>query len=433
MREHRHHKQQFAALVLTAAVALTGCGGEDGGSADGKKDGGKNGKGDAAAKADPSGPSGKSKGAIPAKGVVVKAWCAVPANKPADVVVEAWDPGSWKKVATTTFTLPTTTVMTEEDNASTPLAELCKGDVVTPEDTGTGTGTGTEDEGPKALAEPRVRQLFNDDFTKLAVVLKDTETEGTRAAVVTPGNAKPTMVNKSGGSDFADAPTEQHPVFAPGGSDQVWYMTKAENEDKPTFFTAPAERRGKGDELSAQRPGFTLAGSPAGPASALTASVLRLSPDSRKAAGFHEMQGMNVVDVPRRTTVQRDDDAPLHPLGSCMPLGWTDSTTVLCGEREMTEDDPARKNNFWTVDSTRLKKDEEPPSAAIGKPILPKTSRKNTLRALSPDGKQMILTSRQGTVTEHFTARTAPGAAPKKITAKGADQALRAGQVLEWR
>ncbi|GAA2062200.1 hypothetical protein GCM10009801_05110 [Streptomyces albiaxialis] len=424
MREHRYRKQHFAALALTAAVALAGCGGGEDTEEKGKpsdENGGSHASGGSKGSKDPEDP----KGAIPAEGVVVKAWCAVPANKPADVIVEAWDPESWKQVATTTFTLPPTTVLTEEeDNARTPLADLCKGDVLTPSD------TGTEDEGPKPLAEPRVRQLFNRDFTKLAVVLKDAETEGTRAAVVTPGGGKPTMVSKAGGSDFADAPTEQHPVFAQDGSDRVWYMTKGEDEDEPRILSAPAKPRGKGDSLSVQRPGFTLAGDPA---SAITASVLRVSPDGRKAAGFHEMQGMNVVDVPRRAGVQRDDDAPLRPIGGCLPMGWTDGTHVLCGERKMTEDDPARKNNFWTVDTTRLKKDEEPPEAAIGEPVLPKTSRKNTLRALSPDGRRMILTSRQGSVTEHFLTRTAPGSSPEKITAKGADKALRAGQVLEWR
>ncbi|NSC25439.1 hypothetical protein FM076_31530 [Streptomyces albus subsp. chlorinus] len=431
MRGHRHHIHLAAlALALTATVSLAGCG--SGGGASGDGDGPKGeqaGKqGEQAAKKN----APKSGGAIPDRDVVVSAWCTVPANNLAKVTVEAWNPTSWKQVGSTAFTLPKETVLTN-DEARSPLADLCEDGMPGQADAGSG------EEGPNALAEPRLRQMFNDDFTRLAVVLRDSGTGGTRAAVVTP-QGRATMVAKEDTSNFADAPTEQHPVFAPGsGGSEVWYMTKGKDEDAPRFFSSrmtggkpgTPSPHGSGDQLTEQRPGFTLAGEPA---AAITASVLRISPDGRKAAGFHELQGMNVVDVPRRATTQRDDDAPLSPLpSSCMPWGWTDDTTVLCGPREMTEDDPARKNNFWTVDTTRLREDEEPPGDVSGKPILPKTSRENTLRALSPDGRQIIITSRQGTREEHFRVDTKPGSAPEKIEAAGADQALRSGFVLEWR
>lgn len=427
MRGHRQHLH-FAALALATTVALTGCGSEGGSSGDGGS-------------ADSKGPKEKRSGgtgtpgsgsAIPDKDVVVRATCTVPANSPAKVTVDAWNPTSWNKRGSTTFTLPAKTVL-KDDDARTPLSELCAGNLLDPSD------VADPEDGPNALAEPRLRQLFNDDFSRLAVVLRDTETEGTRAAVVTPGG-RTTMVSQGSGSDFADAPTEQHPLFAPGSEgDEVWYLTKGKEDDVPRLFSSrmPGGKAGKptdrgpGDQLSVQRPGFTLAGRPA---SAVTASILQVSPDGRKAAGFHELQGVNVVDVPRRPTTQRDDDAPLTPLPSdCLPLGWTDDTTVLCGHREMTEDDPARKNNFWTVDTTRLHQDEEPSEGLAGKPILPKTSRENTLRALSPDGRQLVITSRQGSREEHFRVATAPGSAPKKIEAAGAERALRAGFVLEWR
>ncbi|MFF8285230.1 hypothetical protein ACF06W_21275 [Streptomyces albus] len=428
MRGHRHHRQ-LAALALALTATLTGCGGEGGSPGDGDGSGG---NGPKEKKAGRSGTS-QNAGAFSRKGVLVRAWCTVPADNPAQVVVEAWDPASWKQVATRTFTLPAQTVLTEDNEVRTPLGELCKDGMPDP------SGMADEDDGPNAFAEPRLRQIFDDDYSHIAVVLRDSETEGTRAAVVTP-KGRTTMVNRSKKSDFADAPAEQHPVFAPGsGGDEVWYMTKGEEDEEPRIFSSTLSgpkagvpsAHGQGDTLSLQRPGFTLAGEPA---SALTAAVLRPSPDGRKAAGFHELQGMNVVDVPRRPTTQRDDDAPLMPLpSSCMPWGWTDNTTVLCGEREMTEHDPARKNNFWTVDTTRLRRDEEPPESATSEPILPRTSRDNTLRALSADGRQMIITSRQGSRVEHFRVATEPGSAPEKIEAAGVDDALRNGFVLEWR
>ncbi|UNZ20925.1 hypothetical protein [Streptomyces sp. 891-h] len=427
MREQRRHIH-LAALVLAVTIPLAGCGGEGGAPGNGESpdSGSEKGK-----RARQSGPS-RGDGAIPAKGVLVKAWCTVPANNPAKVTVEVWNPKSWKQVSSTTFTLPAQTVLTDDD-AKTPLSELCDDGMIEPGE------TDDEDDGPNGFAEPRLRQLFNDDFSKLAVVLSDSRTGGTRAAVVTPDGRK-TMLTKGGESDFADAPTEQHPVFAPGSEGtEVWYMTKGKEDETPRIFSTKVSggkagtpiARGAGDRLTLQRPGFTLAGRPA---SAITASILRVSPNGRKAAGFHELQGMNVVDVPRRATTQRDDDAPLFPLpDACRPWAWTDNTTVLCGPRELTEDDPARKNNFWTVDTTRLRKDETAPEGATGKPILPTTSRKNTLRALSPDGRQMIITSRQGPREEHFRVATEPGSTPEKIESTGADQALRSGFVLEWR
>ncbi|MFJ7181522.1 hypothetical protein ACIQXA_35235 [Streptomyces massasporeus] len=106
---------------------------------------------------------------------------------------------------------------------------------------------------------------------------------------------------------------------------------------------------------------------------------------------------------------------------------------MLCGPRLGKAEDPKRKNSFWTLDASRLDGTADAPKGALGDPIIPATDRKNTVRAISPDGKQMIFASLQGTRLEYFVSAIAPGATPKKLTAGGADKALSVGDVLEWR
>ncbi|MFF3907225.1 hypothetical protein ACFYZJ_14790 [Streptomyces sp. NPDC001848] len=117
----------------------------------------------------------------------------------------------------------------------------------------------------------------------------------------------------------------------------------------------------------------------------------------------------------------------------CYPYGWVDSATVLCGPRLGEAKDPKRKNSFWTLDTSRLDDSADVPKGALGDPIIPVTDRKNTVRTISPDGKQMVFASLQGTRLEFFVSPISLGASPKKVTAAGADGALRLGDVLEWR
>ncbi|NGO69990.1 hypothetical protein [Streptomyces boncukensis] len=424
MRGRRHHTP-LAVLTLTAAIALAGCGGDgDSGDSDDK----------ASPSADPrqsgSQGGGARDGAIPAKGVVVTAWCTVPASSPARVTVEAWDPTSWKPRGRTEFTLPAETAL-REDDARTPVAELCKRNLPHTKPSG---------KGPDPIPEPSVRQVFDDDYSRMAVVLHNRETESTRAAVVTP-DGKATKLTKESTADYADAPGEMHPLFTPGSDGkEVWFVSGTD-EDKRAPKIASVRLTGSkvskpvphgtGNTLRGDRRGFSLGGRPV---SAFTAKAVTFSPDGRRAAGFQEMQGVNVVDVPRNPLTVRDGDATLYPLpSSCRPWGWTDSTTVLCGDRSIAANDPERANNFWTVDAGSLREDEDTPEGAAGDPILPTTKRENTPRALSADGGELIFTSRQGSRTEHFRVATTPGSTPKKITAPGAQRALRAGTVLEWR
>jgi hypothetical protein len=179
--------------------------------------------------------------------------------------------------------------------------------------------------------------------------------------------------------------------------------------------------------------GLALAGDPV---RGLFGKDVRISHDGRKATAFITWRGFNVADVPQRSALLKAERVKATGIPSdadCYPYGWVDDRTVLCGPRLGEAEDPKRKNSFWTLDTSRLDGTADLPKGALGDPIIPATDRKNTVRAISQDGKQMIFTSLQGTRLELFVSAIAPGATPKKIAARGADRVLSVGDVLEWR
>ncbi|MEU0171854.1 hypothetical protein ABZ178_00630 [Streptomyces massasporeus] len=366
-------------------------------------------------------------GAFPDRGVIVTASCSVPASNPAAVTVTGWDPTTWKRTVSRTFTVPAEAVVAEADDVASPLVELCADNF---------PGVGTSEDGPRAVATTRLRQLFDKDFSRMAVVLIDRETEATGVGYVDT-KGKLTKLSGEQSDDFDDTPKEENAVFAQDGS-AVWF-TETDSSDRVRIASrsvagehAVTEQAG-GDGDYMDEAGLALAGDPA---RGLFGKEVRVSPDGRKATAFITWQGYNVADVPQRSALLKVGGVKAAGIPSdadCRPYGWVDDRTVLCGPRLGEAKDPKRKNSFWTLDTSRLDGTADLPKGALGDPIIPATDRKNTVRAMSQNGKQMIFASLQGTRLEFFVSAITPGATPKKITAGGADRALSVGDVLEWR
>ncbi|MGW0990047.1 hypothetical protein ACWD46_28245 [Streptomyces sp. NPDC002486] len=366
-------------------------------------------------------------GAFPDKGVIVTASCSVPASRPASVTVTGWDPATWKRTVSRTFTVPAEAVVAEADDVATPLVELCADNFPV---------AGPSEDGPRAVAATRLRQLFDKDFSRMAVVLIDRETEATGVGYVET-SGKLTKLSGAPSDDFGDTPKEENAVFAQNGS-AVWF-TETDSSDHVRIASrsvagdhAVTEQAG-GDGDYMDGAGLALAGDPV---RGLFGKEVRISPDGRKATAFITWKGYNVVDVPQRSALLKVKGVKATGIpfdADCYPYGWADDSTVLCGPRLGKAKDPKRKNSFWTLDTSRLDGTADLPKGALGDPIIPATDRKNTVRAVSQDGKQMIFASLQGTRLEFFVSAIAPGATPKKITAGGADRALSVGDVLEWR
>ncbi|GHC71321.1 hypothetical protein GCM10010309_39410 [Streptomyces violaceochromogenes] len=381
----------------------------------------------------PAGQQGGSKSAdqksgdFPDKGVIVTASCSVPASNPARVTVTGWDPTTWEQTVSRTFTVPAEVVVAEADDVASPLVELCADNF---------PGVGTSEDGPRAVAATRLRQLFDEDFSRMAVVLIDRETEATGVGYVDT-SGKLTKLSGEQSADFGDAPREENAVFAPDGK-AVWF-TEEDSSDRVRIASRSVAgdhavtEQGGGDAGYMDGADLALAGDPV---RGLFGKEVRISPDGRKATAFITWKGYSVADVPQRSALLKAEGvkAARTPFDAdCHPYGWVDDRTVLCGPRLGDTKDPKRKNSFWTLDASRLDGTADLPKGAMGDPIIPATDRKNTVRAISQNGKQMIFASLQGTRLEFFISAIAPGATPKKITAGGADKALSVGDVLEWR
>ncbi|MEU1849209.1 hypothetical protein ABZ499_07955 [Streptomyces sp. NPDC019990] len=369
----------------------------------------------------------QSSGGFPDRGVIVTASCSVPASSPASVTVTGWDPTTWERTVSRTFTVPAEAAVAEADGVGSPLVELCADNF---------PGVSTSEDGPRAVAATRLRQLFDKDFSRMAVVLIDRETEATGVGYVDT-SGKLTKLSGEQSEDFGDVPKEENAVFAQNGS-AVWF-TETDSSDRVRIASrslagdhAVTEQAG-GDGSYLDEAALALAGDPV---RGLFGKEVRISPDGRKATAFITWKGYNVADVPQRSALLKVGGVKATRLpydADCYPYGWVDGRTVLCGPRLAKAEDSKRKNSFWTLDTSRLDGTADSPKAAVGDPIIPATDRKNTVRAISPDGKQLIFASLQGTRLEFFISAIAPGATPKKITAGDADRALSVGDVLEWR
>lgn len=204
------------ALAVAAVVLplVAGCGGGHDGS-------GSDAKGAKATAGQRGGTKdvGQGSGAFPDRGVIVTASCSVPASNPASVTVTGWDPTTWKRTVSRTFTVPAEAVVAEADEVASPLVELCADNF---------PGVGTSEEGPRAVAVTRLRQLFDKDFSRMAVVLIDRETEATGVGYVD-ASGKLTKLSGEQGEDFGDTPKEENAVFAQDGS-AVWF-TETDSSD----------------------------------------------------------------------------------------------------------------------------------------------------------------------------------------------------------
>ncbi|MFE3249133.1 hypothetical protein [Streptomyces sp. NPDC059209] len=416
---HRTDSQQAPrrwrglAITMMLFAHLTACGGS-GNSGDTGDRQSRNGDGDQKSKTT----------AFPDEGVIVTASCSVPAGDQARVTVTGWNAETWEQTALRTFSIPAESV---DDSgyfthiSASPLADLCSNAFDDP---------GVTDDGPHSIPESSLRQLFDKGYTRMAVVLMDRETEVTRVGYVDT-SGKVSELSSEGGEDFTDAPSEENAVFSEDGS-AVWFTERDLSESTERI----ASRSLSGDQARTEKGGGGLINRNTrlvladNPTRGVIGEDVRISPDGRKALA--KIDGYHIVDLPQRSTVLTPGMNGSYISNDIDCFGWVDEVRVLCGPDGST-DEPERQNSFWTLNTSGLAGVDEVPDSAMGEPIIPATDRENTVQAISPDGKQMIFASLQGTRLTYYLSSTAPGASPKKISEPSAKEALSDGHVLEWR
>ncbi|WP_310719560.1 hypothetical protein [Streptomyces lydicus] len=417
-----HRAPTFAAAGL-ALVLLAGCAGNDTAGTAG-----------AAGTVPPS--SGTSAGrnaggstghsTFRGKDLVISAGCTVPASRPATVWVQGFDPSTWKKVASVEFRLPAQVVIDKRDGEElSALYSLCAENLPHEEPT---DGIAASD----AAFGPRVRQLFDRDFTKLAVVTADDRT-GARHVGYVDRTAKLTDLTGDG-NGFASTPKEQDALFAPDGK-SIWFthLDAARQQHIASRSTSGTHRlteQWAGEEPATGDSILMLGGTPL---RGVLGESPRFSSDGKRVADFILGRGRSIAPV------TASGPLPTHgvlrlPDFECQPSGWVDNHTLLCAHRESGAA-PKHLNNFWTIDIDRLRPEESSETTdGAGPDLLPATDRKNLPLAVSSDGKRLLFRSVQGKVEQPYVTDLTPGARPQQISARDAATALGYGDVvLEWR
>ncbi|MFC5958159.1 hypothetical protein ACFP51_27995 [Streptomyces pratens] len=253
------------------------------------------------------------------EGTVVTATCNMGARY-VGVSVQAWDPEQWELREERVFSIPTDAAFSNVPGfkaVNSPLVDLC--------------GTTQYSSSPYAVDDleymtPRIRALFDLTFTRMAVVLRDSDGKTSHAGFVkSDGNFEDYVrLSEAAGDD------EQNAVMAPDGR-SVWFTYTT-----PTGEHRIGSRSVEGDRhLSDEGPatGHDLPLAVFGkPPHAVQANMVHLAPDGRRLTATVPKIFGHVFDT-------LDSSAPLTAasvhsatlLSGCVGIvGWIGEDRVLC-------------------------------------------------------------------------------------------------------
>ncbi|WP_460526827.1 hypothetical protein [Flindersiella endophytica] len=331
--------------------------------------------------------------------LLVTAVCT-PGNGGGGIVsVDGWSPQNLKKVAHAEFQLPDTVVTkTEEVRPGTAVDDLCSPDGLT--------------DSNDILA---VGSLFDQNFTKLAVVIQDPKSMATHVGYV---DRSGKLTDLTGQEGFGNTPHEDNAVMAPDGS-EVWFTREVDEEERV------ASRPLAGDHQVVDRQQVESVGEShlfvvGTPATAVLGGGPRISPDGKRL-----LSGGGVLEIPAgRRVIDEDLVDQATPVSCGEPdagsaIRWIDNDTVLCGSDLIGQ-------RFSTLDLA--------PNATPSAPILPGNDHKNFVQVVSPDGKRFLFLSVNENARDHYLSDLEPGSTPKKAEPSGEFSALGVAVFfLDWR
>lgn len=303
------------------------------------------------------------------------------------VQVDGWNPESWERLAHTEFRLPPSVFTVDVEGRKGPISaleELCEQDDIF-------------SRGDVAA----IRSLFDQDFTKIAVVIWDQEVNSYHVGYV---DRSGEVTDLTGTEDFGLTPKEEGAVLSADGG--TVYFTDEDDDhelrvgsrpvaggDQPTYLWT-------GDEDSSGTYIDQEYLVPVGTPSRVVVGDgwARLSPGGQRllVPGY-------VLDLPAETTVitpsvWQEDGAQV----AC-GFDWVGDDALLCGGDGGQSAGPATLDLGAGAGAER------------GEDILPPNDRKNDYMVVSPDGRQFAFRSRLGSETSYFVAGTQPGSAPTMI------------------
>ncbi|WP_238008522.1 hypothetical protein KZZ52_32035 [Dactylosporangium sp. AC04546] len=372
---------------------------------------------DGAPGADAGGPSTAADGPgaeFRDRNLLVTAVCSAGANGGWLVSVDGWDPKTWQHESRAEFPVPVSVLATEQQADASPkvrsgLVALCTSDPRGPLSRSTRDGEGD------AASVRLARSLFDRNFTKMAVVIRD----GSGASHVGYVDRSGTLADLTAtDTGFGSTPREQRAVLSPDGAD-VWFSYRAGGAWK-----VGSRSTGGGDHSLTQRSTGDVPDLPlflvGDPVHALIAYNVVVSPDGKRYSGWAPADNNqdDVFAVPAGTAALTDATPKVADNGCAGAVGWLDDSTLLCPV--------SLDENLAAVAVDGPQRNEQ-------QPILPDTNRSNIGMVISPDGAQVVFLSAAGTEREYWIAATRPGATPRKVERTGALSALSDTAVfVEW-
>lgn len=348
-------------------------------------------------------PQGGVSGDFRQADLIVAASCTGGSTGGGLVEVDGWDPRTWKHEAHTEFRLPEV-VATDDTHRDygrgpyTALRELCD-----------------PEEPADEASWSDIRSLFDQNFTKVAVVIEDRASGVWHVGYV---DRSGQLTDLTGDEDsFGREPREENAVLSADGQ-TVWFNALDDTAGSGPVQSHVASRPVSGDHEATQHwkgakdteRGLITMGNPTRVALGFHAS---LAPDGKHV----EIDG-HIVPTPDRPGVIPPDivDTAQSVTDGQNVTGWIDNDTVLSD----------LSGNFYAVDIT--------PKAKRSAPILPDNDRKNMAMVPSPDGRQIVFQSRQNDSTTFYVVGTEPGSTPTQI--KDDDRLATLGKAavfIEWR
>ncbi|MEQ4715849.1 hypothetical protein [Nonomuraea sp. B19D2] len=329
--------------------------------------------------------------------MIVTAVCS-PGNGSGGVInVDGWNPQSWKHVARAEFQLPDTAIVaSDQARPNSAVRKLCEPDEL------------PADAGDVAA----IRSLFDQDFTKMAVVTEDPQTEATHVGYVDRAGK---FTDLTGNEDFGNTPHEDNAAFSRDGS-AVWFTYEVVDQAGTSTKNRIASRALAGDHKAVDQLEIATVGEQnlimvgRTPSRAVLTSSAQLSPDGKRLLA----EG-RVLEVPAEGQAVGPDLVEKGRYLTC-DGGWLDNDTVLC----------EADDRFAALDIAS--------GAKPGAPILPSNDHQNYGMVISPDSQRFAFLSAKGAAKDYYLCDTKPGSTPKKIERTGEFSTLGdTAAFIEWR
>lgn len=401
---------RIGAGLLTACLLLAGaagCGDAGGRTAEGARESG-------AAPGSPPATAEATRGPGAGsswRGLVVTAECTLGARY-GGIVVTAWNPHTWKQVEQRIFGISGSIVFSRglaTEVPLSPLFDLCRQNPY----------EAIYQSDALERVVPRVRALFDRDFTRMAVVIRDPDGSGTRVGYIEyDDEGMDGIALTEGNGREGPVPREENAVFAPDGK-RVWFTYRTpdgRHRIGSRSVSGDHSLRDEGPATDRNLPLVVVGGPPRG----IQAEMVHVSPDGRRMTARTSGSEKILFDFPATSTALTAATAKgARTLGECYhAVDWTGPDTVLC----RTKAGEFRAFGTGT-------------GAAPGPVLESVSARGNEGLVVSPDGNRFIVVKHPpGDPYDGFQGFYEAGTAPGSPVRKLEDDALNGHTLfLEWR